>query len=119
MRVSKDLGKKGKVSKKTVFAKENEEEESTTPCWSSCPWCYFQFLYWFSRRPVFMGDKDKKRCKLDCKLVQWLCVLTVSNEVAKATLETLRRKREDHLRMVREIKEIQYAGTEKMAKFAK
>ena len=66
-----------------------------------------------------MGDKDKKRCKLDCKLVQWLCVLTVSNEVAKATLETLRRKREDHLKMIREIKEIQYAGTEKMAKFAK
>ena len=118
MRVSKDLGKKGKVSKKKVLAKENEGE-STTSCWSCCPWCYFQFLYWFSRRPVLMDYEDMKRCKLDCKLIRCLSVLTVSNEVAKATLETLRRKREDHLKMIREIKEIQYAGTEKMAKFAK
>ena len=75
----------------------------------------------FSRRLVEMEKEDMKRCKLDCMLVKcWSRrMLTVSDEVAKATLETLRGKREDHLKMVREIKEIQYAGTEKMAKFAK
>ena len=72
-----------------------------------------------SRRPVIMKPEDLKECRLDCRIVKCLNMLSISDEVAKATLETLRRKRDDQLKMVREIKEIQHAGTEKMAKYAK
>ena len=72
-----------------------------------------------SRRPVLMEPEHLKECRLDCRIVKCLNMLSISDEVAKATLETLRRKRDDQLKMVREIKEIQHAGTEKMAKYAK
>ena len=64
-----------------------------------------------------MDIASRKKCKLITKGKK--VVLTVTKEVVDSTLETLRKKREDHLKMVREIKNIQLQGADRMAKFSK
>ena len=46
-------------------------------------------------------------------------LLTVSKYVLESTVETLRLKREDYLKMIRDIKRIQSEGTERMENFLK
>ena len=96
--------------------RKEEDDEKNNCCWnlSSLMDLLLKFL---GRKPIEMNEYTRKKCKLITKGKK--VVLTVTKEVVDSTLETLRKKREDHLKMVREIKKIQWQGADRMAKFCK
>ena len=69
------------------------------------------------RIPVVMELADQRELQLISKGKTLL--LTVSKYVLESTVETLRLKREDYLKMIRDIKRIQSEGTERMENFLK
>ena len=72
----------------------------------------------FNRRIVeFENPADMKRCKLTWNSISY--VVSIENEIVHDTLKCLRRKREDQLKMVREIKQAQLAVNEQMAKYSR
>ena len=95
--------------------KEVDDEKSNF-C-SNPPSLMDLLLKLLGRKPIEMDDTTRKKCKLITKGKK--VVLTVTKEVVDSTLETLRRQREDHLKMVREIKKIQWQGADRLAKFSK
>ena len=96
---------------------QNEEEDEKINCCSHPPSLMHLLLKFLGRKPIEMDIASRKKCKLITKGKK--VVLTVTKEVVDSTLETLRRQREDHLKMVREIKKIQWQGADRMAKFSK
>ena len=96
--------------------RKEEDDEKNNCCWnlSSLMDLLLKFL---GRKPIEMNEYTRKKCKLITKGKK--VVLTVTKEVVDSTLETLRKKREDHLKMVREIKNIQWQGEDRLAKFSK
>ena len=67
------------------------------------------------RIPVAMELADQRELQLINKGKTML--LTVSKDVLELTVEALRQKREEHLKMIRDIKKIQSEGTEHMENF--
>lgn len=67
------------------------------------------------RIPVAMELADQRELQLINKGKTML--LTVSKDVLELTVEALRQKREEHLKMIRDIKKIQSEGTEQMENF--
>ena len=101
-----------------VRKEEQDDEESKCCCTS--PSSMDLLLNFLGRKPIEMDNTSRKKCKLITKgKAVGAVVLTVSTDVLDSTLETLRRKREDYLKMVREIKKIQWQGADRMAKFSK
>ena len=98
-----------------VRKEEQDDEESKCCCTS--PSLMDLLLKFLGRKPIEMENTSLKKCRLITK--GKAVVLTVSTDVVDSTLETLRRKREDYLKMVREIKKIQWQGADRMAKFSK
>ena len=96
--------------------RKEEDDEKSNSC-SNPPSLLDLLLKFLGRKPIEMDDTTRKKCKLITKGKK--VVLTVTKEVVDSTLETLRRQREDHLKMVREIKKIQWQGADRMAKFSK
>ena len=96
---------------------QNEEEDEKINCCSNPTSLMYLLLKFLGRKPIEMDIASRKKCKLITKGKK--VVLTVTKEVVDSTLETLRKKREDHLKMVREIKNIQLQGADRMAKFSK
>ena len=99
-----------------MTVQKEEDDEKNNSCWnlSSRMDLLLKFL---GRKPIGMNEYTRKKCKLITKGKK--VVLTVTKEVVDSTLETLRKKREDHLKMVREIKNIQWQGEDRLAKFSK
>ena len=80
----------------------NTEDEDST---------YYLFSYTLLRNRLHAYMRKQKNTALDFGSTQ---VLTVSKEVVTSTLKTLRKKREDYLTMIRQIKQIQRNDTETM-----
>ena len=97
-----------KVKKRKAKGKKQEK----SPWWKKFT-CNNNILFWItSRKRVELSDEDIARCKLICSKTS--CKMSISKEVVESTLTFLRRKREDQLKMVREIKQVQFSGAEKM-----
>ena len=95
---------------------KNKKAKETTKC-CKC-YTFNDFLRWIgSRSSVEMTDQDIIRCKLAGSLKSYS--ISVSKEVVENTLDFLRRKRENQLKMVREIKQVQFSGSEKLNESAK
>ena len=99
-----------------MTVQKEEDEEKNNCCWN-LPSLVDLLLKFLGRKPIEMDQHTRKKCKLITKGKK--VVLTVTKEVVDSTLETLRKQREDHLKMVREIKKIQWQGADRMAKFSK
>ena len=80
----------------------NTEDEDST---------YYLFSYTLLRNRLHAYMRDGNNLALGFGSAQ---VLTVSKEVVTSTLKTLRKKREDYLTMIRQIKQIQRNDTETM-----
>ena len=70
---------------------------------------YFLFSYTFFRNRLHAYMRKGKNLAVDFGPTE---VLTVEKEVVASTLKTLRKKREDYLTMIRQIKRIQLHDTE-------
>ena len=102
-----------KVRKEKAQSKKDKENTKCCKCYT-----FNDFLRWIgSRSSVEMTDQDIIRCKLTGSLKSY--TISISKEVVENTLDFLRRKRENQLKMVREIKQVQFSGSEKLNESAK
>ena len=109
-----------KVRKEEVKGKKTENSTKTLIFnWFKSKDKLSNFFLWFhSRRGIEFKNKNAKRaCNVGTIWEGFM--VSITKDVLKDTLDYLRRKRENQLRMVREIKKVQHSGAEKLAEYSK